>query len=78
MDQRSRLLRAKEALLEGVSTIFDKYPYTEEYIALSVPDIGFLLMFVLLTVGRPCFNNQKLYSVCCALFSLTLTFGLIY
>ncbi|KAF9366966.1 hypothetical protein CPC16_007206, partial [Podila verticillata] len=56
----------------------EEYPYAEEYVALLVPDIGMLLMFLLLAVSRLRFNNQKLHSVCRVLFSLTLAFGLVY
>ncbi|KAF9388445.1 hypothetical protein CPB97_001025 [Podila verticillata] len=76
--QQARRWLAEEALREGVSNISEEYPYAEEYTALLVPDIGMLLMFLLLAVNRPRFNNQKLHSVCRVLFSLTLAFGLIY
>ncbi|KAF9378557.1 hypothetical protein CPC16_011229 [Podila verticillata] len=78
--QQTRRWRAEEVLQGRAPPIsgFEEYPYTKEYVALLVPDISMLLMFLLLVVSRLRFNNQKLHSICRVLFSLTLAFGLVY
>lgn len=43
-----------------------------------VPDLAMLFMFLLLAVGRPRLSNQNLHTLCRVVFSLTLTFGLVY
>ncbi|KAG0029767.1 hypothetical protein BGZ82_007740 [Podila clonocystis] len=78
--ERTRKARAAKELPEELADLdpLKTYPFVKEYIALLVPDLVMLVMFLLLIIGRPRFNNQNLHSVCRVLFSLTLAFGLVY
>jgi hypothetical protein len=57
---------------------YKNYNFAADYSQLLVPDLGLLLMFLILAVGHPRLNNQKLHSICRVLFSLALAFGLVY
>lgn len=57
---------------------YNNFNYAASYSQLLVPDLGLILMFLILAISRPHLNNQELHSLCRVLFSLALAFDLVY